>query len=140
MDGRMKGPYRWDDPIPAFLREEWLQFFVELFNMEKIKFTRCVKLIDAVGNPTLVLFSNGSDQAYGTCAYGRWQLDNETFGDSLLAAKSRVTPIWRITIVRTELNGALLSKRLNAFMKRESRLVFEKEFFFLDSEIVRAIS
>ncbi len=61
--------HRWDDPIPAFLREEWLQFFVELFNMEKIKFTRCVKPIDAVGNPTLVLFSDGSDQAYGTCAY-----------------------------------------------------------------------
>ncbi|CAB4021212.1 Hypothetical predicted protein [Paramuricea clavata] len=85
------------------------------------------------------MFSDGSDQAYGTCAYVRWQLENGTFGANLLAAKSRVTPIRKTTIVRTELNGALLSKRLSAFIKKESRLIFEKEYFFVDSEIVRAM-
>ena len=129
----------WDDPIPASLREEWLRFFIELFNMEKVTFRRCVKPVGAVGNPALVMFSDGSDQAYGTCAYVRWQLENGTFGANLLAAKSRVTPIRKTTIVRTELNGALLSKRLSAFIKKESRLIFEKEYFFVDSEIVRAM-
>ena len=125
----------WDDPIPASLREEWLRFLIELFNMEKVTFRRCVK----PGNPALVMFSDGSDQAYGTCAYVRWQLQNGTFGANLLAAKSRVTPIRKTTIVRTELNGALLSKRLSAFIKKESQLIFEKEYFFVDSEIVRAM-
>jgi hypothetical protein len=44
------------------------------------------------------MFSDGSDQAYGTCAYVRWQLENGTFGANLLAAKSRVTPIRNTTI------------------------------------------
>ncbi|CAB4009754.1 Hypothetical predicted protein [Paramuricea clavata] len=100
----------WDDPILASLREEWLRFFIELFNMEKVRFRRWVKPVGVVGNPALVMFSDGSDQAYGTCAYVRWQLENWTFAANLLAAKSRVTPIRKTTIVRTELNGALLSK------------------------------
>lgn len=129
----------WDDPIPASLREEWAQFFVELFNMEKVKFKRCVKPRNTVGQPNLVMFSDGSNEAYGTCAYVQWHLANGTFVANLLAAKSRVTPIRKTTIVRTELNGALLSKRLSTFIKKESRLMFEKEFFLVDSEIVRAM-
>lgn len=129
----------WDDPIPDCLREDWLEFFVELFEMQDIKFRRCIKPRDAIGDPSLVMFSDGSDQAYGTCAYARWQLANGKFASNLIAAKSRVTPIRKITIVRIELNGALLSKRLSAFIKKESRFVFSKEFFIVDSEIVRAM-
>lgn len=129
----------WDDPMPEVMRDEWIQFFVELFEMEKVKFPRCIKPVDAVGDPILVMFSDGSDEAYGTCGYARWRLDNGTFGSILIAAKGRVNPIRKITIVRAELNGALMSKRLSAFIKKESRLKFQKEYFIVDSEIVRAM-
>ena len=107
--------------------------------MQNIRFRRCIRPRAAVGDPYLVMFSDGSDQAYGTCAYVRWQLAIGKFTSNLIAVKSRVTPIRKITIVRIELNGALLSKRLSAFIKKESLLVFSKEFFIVDSEIVRAM-
>jgi hypothetical protein len=129
----------WDDPMPEFMRQEWIKFFIELFDMEKIKFRRCIKPKDAMGDPDLVMFSDGSDEAYGTCAYVRWNLSNGGFGSVLVAAKSRVNPVRKITIVRAELNGALLSKRLSSFIKKESRLNFRKEYFIVDSEIVRAM-
>jgi hypothetical protein len=53
---------------------------MELFNMEKVTFRRRVKPVSAVCNLALVMFSDGSDQAYGTRAYLRWQLENGTFG------------------------------------------------------------
>lgn len=129
----------WDDPMPEFMRQEWIKFFIELFEMEKIEFRRCIKPKDAMGDPVLVMFSDGSDEAYGTCAYVRWNLTNGSFGSVLVAAKSRVNPVRKITIVRAELNGALLSKRLSSFIKKESRLNFRKEYFIVDSEIVRAM-
>ena len=94
---------------------------------------------DAVGDPDLIMFSDGSDEAYGTCAYVRWNLANGKFGSVLVAAKSRVNPVRKITSVRAELNGALLSKRPGSFIKKESRLNFLKEYLIVNSEIVRAM-
>ena len=61
----------WDDPISNSLREEWLEFFTDFFAMQDVKFKRCVKPRVAIGNPSLIMFSDGSEQAYGTCAYVR---------------------------------------------------------------------
>ena len=33
----------WDDTIPDELRNEWVEFFRELFTMKQIVFTRCFK-------------------------------------------------------------------------------------------------
>ena len=44
-----------------------------------------------------------------------------------------------MTIVRLELNGAVLSKRLRLFIEKESRLTFEKTYHIVDSQIVKAM-
>jgi len=56
----------WDDDIQLELKISWIRFFQQLFDVEKISFKRCVQLMDAVGKPTLVMFSDVSEQAYGT--------------------------------------------------------------------------
>ena len=56
-----------------------------------------------------------------------------------MAAKSRIAPVKRIAIVRLELNGSLLVKRLKNTIEKESRMEFEKLFFFVDSEIIGAM-
>ena len=43
----------WDDPLPEFLRQEWISFFVELFEMETIKFRRSIKPNDALGDSVM---------------------------------------------------------------------------------------
>ena len=129
----------WDDPISEKDRNEWTAFFYEMFQIEKIKFARSVKPENAVGNPVLVLFSDASTEAFGACAYVRWETEDGQFMCTLLAAKSKLAPAKRLSIPRLELNAALLAARLKKFIVEESRLVFERVYFIVDSEIVRAM-
>ena len=129
----------WDDPIPDQLRDEWVEFFRELFELEQTTFTRSLKPEDAVGNPSLIVFSDGSTEAFGACAYARWALRSGGFGCKLIASKTRLAPLRRITIVWIELCGAVLSKRLRAFIEEETRYRFESCYHIVDSEIVRAM-
>lgn len=129
----------WDDPISEKDRNEWTAFFCDMFQIEKIKFARSVKPENAVGNPVLVLFSDASTEAFGACAYVRWETEDGQFMCTLLAAKSKLAPAKRISIPRLELNAALLAARLKKFIVEESRLVFESVYFIVDSEIVRAM-
>jgi hypothetical protein len=52
----------------------WVNFFKELFGLENLRFQRCVQPENAIGDPMLVVFSDGSKIAYGACAYVRWQV------------------------------------------------------------------
>jgi len=128
----------WDDPIPQDLRDDWIKFFMQLFDMEKIVFRRSTKPSTAIGEPSLVLFSDASEEAFGACAYIRWKTQDGSFRSNLLAAKSRLSPMRKITIPRLELNGALLAARLSSFIMKESVIPFCNIYFIVDSEIVRA--
>ena len=58
----------WDDPIPIDLLEQWRIFFIELFEVEKLSFRRCLKPENSIGKPTLIMFSDGSEDAFATVA------------------------------------------------------------------------
>ena len=105
----------WDDPLPEEVRKVWINFFQELFSMEEVKVPRCVRPLECIDNPILILFSDGSDTAFGAAAYVRWKRRDGLCESRLLSAKSRVAPLKRVTICRLELNRAVLSKRLRFF-------------------------
>ena len=65
----------WDDPVPDQDRNNWMGFFKSLFEMEKLQFTRSTKAPGAIGKPTLIVFSDASEDAIGACAYVRWETD-----------------------------------------------------------------
>ena len=129
----------WDDIIEEHERDEWIEFFVKLFQMENIEYPRCIKAISSVGHPTLIMFSDASERAYGACAYVRWQCLNGQYYCRLFTSIGKVAPLRKITIVRLELSAAVLAKRLAKFIGKESRLKFERRYFLVDSEIVRAM-
>ena len=83
-----------------------------------------------------VFFSDASEDAFGSCAYARWQLSSGECDVRFIAAKSRVAPLKKLTIPRLELQGAVLASRLT--IVDESRFRFEKAILFLDSKIVLA--
>ena len=99
----------WDDPIPYDEREKWVDFFGELFEMEKVKFARSTKPTCARGKPVLIIFSDASENAFGACAYIRWEVGDGKYESRLLLAMSRLATLKKMTIVRLELNAALLS-------------------------------
>ena len=131
--------FGWDDSLPPDLRMKWIEYFKKMFDIEKLSFKRCVRPSSATENPTLIMFSDASEYAYGGCAYIRWKLDNGTFSSSLLCAKGRVAPIKRVTIPRLELCAAVVASRLHVFIKKECRFKFEKVIFIVDSKIVQAM-
>lgn len=69
----------WDDAMPERLRREWVTFFEELFKLKGVEFSRCIKPSNAIGHPTLVIFSDGSGDAYGAVAYARWMMKDGAY-------------------------------------------------------------
>ena len=129
----------WEDAIPDYLRHEWITFFEELFQLENVSIPRCIKPRKSIEEPELILFSDASKEVYGASAYVRWTLTNGTFAAQLIASKNRIAPVKIIHIVRLELTGAVLSKRLRTLIQKESRYTFSAVYHIVDSEIVKAV-
>ena len=87
---------------------------------------------------SFVFFSDALEDAFGTCAYARWQLSNGKYDVRFIAAKSRVAPLKRLTIPHLELQGAVLASRPWKIIVEQCRFKFEKTVLFLDSKIVLA--
>ena len=126
----------WDDMLPTELRGKWMEFFTSLFELQGVKFPRCLKPENAVGKPCLIIMSDGSDIAYGFVAYIRWTLDNGGFWCRLILAKCRIAPMSKLSTPQMELNAALLSKRGRKVIESEMRFDFDKVYHIVDSETV----
>ena len=111
-----------------------------MLSLNGISFHRCLTSPNAVGLPVLSVFSDASEDAFGACAYARWQLSDGKYDVRFIAAKSRVSPLKRMTIPRLELQGAVLASRLCRTIVEQCRFQFEKTVLFLDSKIVLAWS
>ncbi|XP_068723496.1 uncharacterized protein [Montipora capricornis] len=126
----------WDQELPSASREEWIRFFQEMGDLNHVTFERSLTPADAIALPILCIFSDASNEAFGTCAYVRWRTESNEYDTRFIAAKSRVAPLKPLTIPRLELQAAVLATRLYQSIAEESRLQFEKVVFFSDSNIV----
>ncbi|CAC5386337.1 unnamed protein product [Mytilus coruscus] len=129
---------RWDYAMSAESRLEWMDFFKELLDIEQLKFHRCLKPDNAVGDPMLVIFSDGSKSAYGTCAYVRWGTAHGGFESRLVIAKNRIAPTKQMSVPRLELCGAVLAARIRQKLVEEMDYRFSRVIHIVDSMIVRA--
>ena len=89
-----------------------------------------------MGKPDLIIFSDGSVLAFGSVAYVRRKLSDETWWSRIILSKSKIAPKSRITVPRLELNGALLSKRLEDFIMSDLDLEFDNVYHLVDSSTV----
>ena len=108
---------------------------------DKITFQRSTKPRNVVGSCQLICFFDGSDVAFASVIYIRWVLTDGSVHVSLLCAKSRVTPLLRISTPRSDLNGAVLAVRLLLSCLRSlshSGIVPEQVRFIGDSECTLA--
>ena len=92
--------------------------------------------MDAIEVPTLCIFSDASNQAFGACAYIRWRNGSNKYDTRFIAAKSRVAQLKLMTMPHLELQAAVLATRLYRSIIEKSQLQFEKVVFFSDSDII----
>ena len=127
---------KWDEPIPDELRTNWVSYFEQLIHLPDMTFKRYLKPSNAIGQPLLVIFSDGSEIAYGFAAYIRWKLADGSYFVRLICSKSRIAPMKKLSVPQMELNGAVMSKRARQLLERELRFSFEKVVHLIDSETV----
>ena len=127
----------WDEALPSDLVQEMIRFFVELFELEHVEFPRSLILAEeSLGNPDLVVFSDGSVSAFGSVSYIRWKLKQGGYWTNIILTKSKIAPKSRLTIPRLKLNGAVLSKQLDEFVRSTLNMKFENVYHLVDSSTV----
>ena len=130
-----KEKVEWDDSISTEHRKDWNDFLIDILSVETISFKRSLRDMETLGEPMLIIFCDGSEQAYGAVAYIRWKMKNGSFYSRLVLAKCRIAPMKQISIVRLELNGAVIGKRLKEFICKHMRFKFERVVFLVDGQI-----
>lgn len=124
----------WDAELPSDLREEWSQWCNEVSNLREISIPRFV-LNQIDGSVEIHCFSDASQKSYGAVVYVRVK-NRERFSVNLIASKSRVTPIKRVSLPRLELLGALIAARLGTEVKKVlDRKKSSNIYFWSDSKI-----
>ena len=122
----------WDQLIPEAIRKQWEKWLRGLEEAEEMVFPRHVGPIEGA---QLHIFTDASVTAYAAVAY----LRNETHGEiksSLLASKTRVSPLKPSTIHRMELMGMVLGVRLAQYiMEVYSQIERENVHFWSDSQV-----
>ena len=78
----------WNMTLPNMIKVEYFSYITELSLTNLISFDRCLKPANACGSPILVVFSDGSKEAYGACAFVRWELTDGSFDSNLICAKT----------------------------------------------------
>lgn len=125
----------WDQPLPEHILQSWLDFSVELDQLNKIVISRKV----TCENPTTVSlhgFADASEASYGACLYIVTTNASQNHTSNLLCAKSKVAPLKSLTMPRLELCAALILSQLISKVLECSSLKFEKVYCWSDSTIV----
>ena len=113
----------------------------ELSQVHCLKFERnyCFKNIsDPFINIQIHGFSDASETAYGCCVYLRFLNLSGIIKTSLVTAKSRVSPVKKLSMPRLELLGALMLSRLIVEVNKHLSHVFviSELFTWTDSSVV----
>jgi len=131
----------WDTLIPDDLLFIWQNLLTDLKEVIEIRFLRpyvYTTATDKVIARELHGFCDASQDAYGCCVYLRTTFASGTSTTSLVASKSRVSPMKKKTIPKLELLGAQLLSRLLNQVKTDLQhtLSIDNIFAWTDSTVV----
>ena len=129
----------WDDDISQEKKVIWHSILQLLKLAENIRFKRSIFNADAIGDPELLVFCDGSPLAMCSAAFIRWRLSEEEFDIRLIAAKTRVTPLSRMTVPKAELRATVMGVRLcKSVVETCNNMSFKRPLFFSDSRCTLA--
>ncbi|XP_038071202.1 uncharacterized protein LOC119740069 [Patiria miniata] len=127
----------WDETVPAQLENAWYAWVRSCHAMKQLNIPRCVKPRE-FDDAWIELhhFSDASSRAYGCCSYIRCVNKYGGVHVQLLLSKSRVAPLKMCTILRLELQAAVVAAKVDALLRHELDLDITSSYFWTDSEIV----
>ena len=127
----------WDDPIPPEIETIWQQWRTELLLLSNKHIPRCYFPKESVVKSVqLHGFSDASEEAYAGVIYLRMVDSLQRVYTSLVASKTKVAPIKRLTIPRLELCGARLLAQLLHHIQGVFQLPVDSIYAWTDSMVV----
>ena len=125
----------WDDPLHIELAEKWTKFQSQLPLLSKLTVPRYIVATEA-SIFEFHCFSDASEAAYGACLYARSIDDVGKIKTMLLAAKSKPSPLKRVSLARLELCGAVMAVKFWKKVSNAMKLEQNSTFFWTDSMVV----
>ena len=127
----------WDEPLPPDIQRDWLDWRMQLSEISALRIPRCYAPVSVqIVDRHLVGFSDASERAYCGVVYVR---SIDTAGGvhiSIALAKTRVTPLKKVTLPRLELCGAHLLAQLMKHLQGILSIPTCNLHAFTDSTIV----
>lgn len=129
--------YDWGKPLNASELALWEAWLDALPDLEAVKMPRCLKVAlpqnsNEAGNQ-LHVFCDASETAFGAVAYSRSSLERE-IATVFTMSFTRLPPLKLLSIVRLELQDAVLSVRLANFLKEKVNIT--RTVFWTGSQVV----
>ncbi|XP_075151048.1 uncharacterized protein LOC142225157 [Haematobia irritans] len=127
----------WDDPLKTITLMNWQNFVKNSGAINSVKIPRWIKFIPS-SKIEIHGFCDASESAYGAALYIRVELQDHKVETHLIAAKTRVAPIKKISLPRLELCGAVLLSKLASTTITNLQISNYSTQFWTDSTIVLA--
>lgn len=126
----------WDDHLPPSILESWRIIRENLQTVEIISIPRSIAHIEKDHPIELHGFSDASTHAYAAVVYARIIQPDGLYKITLLAAKTKVSPIKQVTLPRLELCGAHLLSKLISKVSSDIQVTNVTSYAWCDSSIV----
>lgn len=127
----------WDQTVGEETHNRFLAYWNELDELQRLSIPRAYSTI---ANPTkfeLYAFCDASEKAYAAVAYLK-TTDQDTVVTNFVAATTRVAPVKSVTILRLELEAAMLLVDLISRIHKILKLELNQIQAFSDSQVVLA--
>ena len=110
----------WDTPLENNEFIKWKNWVADLEKIDQISIPRCYLKSSSKPTSTEVhIFCDASVQAYAAVAYWRNVFEDGSIQTSLIASKSRVSPLKSFSIPKLELQAALLGSWLGKMIQEQ---------------------
>ena len=130
--------FDWDQPLEGDVLHAWEAWLSERRSLMSIKTPRCYKadLRDPVSRAELHVFGDASQDAFAAVAYLRQVSSDGQVSCSLVMSRTRNAPLKQISIVRLEVQAAVLAVRLGRTLQREISTPLDAVYYWTDSKAV----
>ncbi|XP_043199019.1 uncharacterized protein LOC122368823, partial [Amphibalanus amphitrite] len=128
----------WDEDMPEEELVIWKNWLGELSYLEDLAVPRCLKsaVTEEVHTVELHLFADASERAFAAAGYVRFTDAAGHHHSALIMSRSRLAPLKQLSIVRLELQAAVLAVRLAGIIRKEMSYAFSRTVFWTDSQVV----
>lgn len=128
----------WDDELSTEFKTNWFKHRSTLAELESISIPRYYMFTNNHPNVELHAFCDASESAYGAVLYFRTISKKDEINIRIIAAKTRVAPLKKITMPRLELSGAVLLTNFVKYIQQHMQIENMSVHAWCDSQIVLA--